>query len=122
MKENEMNDLNYPVTVTVCNVEQYDIGFPPDDAIGFASWLAAKFAEIPPEYMPSAKVEIDTVSSYEDSHYATVEIVYRRPPTDAEVQERIAEIGASEAAQKAKELRLLETLTRKYGVEPPPSA
>lgn len=101
--------------VTVFDKEQYDGEWPPTDATECVAWFAGKLETIPPEYRATAKVEIESVASYEDSHYARIVIRYDRPETDDEMEDREAEELRRQEAQKAQELRTLAALKAKYG-------
>ena len=101
--------------IVVFDQEQYDGEWPPENAMECVAWFAAKIAEIPNKYKTTAKIEIESVSSYEDSHYARIEIYYDRPETDEEMSEREAEERRRQEAQIAKELRTLAELQAKYG-------
>jgi hypothetical protein len=81
------------ITVTLANAEKYDAGFPTDDAIGFASWLAGLIEQVPAEFRHTAKLKIDAVGCYEDSHYATVTFLYSRKETDEEEAARESKEG-----------------------------
>lgn len=75
--------------VKVFEGERYNNGWPPERAIEFVAWLNERLAQIPVDYMGSARVEIGSTQSYGDD-YATIEISYIRPETDEEVAERYA--------------------------------
>lgn len=100
--------------VVVFSKEKYDGEWPPEDAAGFLAWLQEKLSKIPPEHMASAKVEIDSASSYEDSHYASLEITYWRPETDEEMAWRQEEIRRQEEMRRARDLDLLAHLKARY--------
>lgn len=101
--------------VTVFDKERYDGDWPPTDATKFVAWFAEKLAEIPEGYRATGKIEIESVSGYEDSHYARIEICYNRPETDDEMATREAEEQLRQEAKKAQELRTLAALKAKYG-------
>ena len=75
-------------TVSVFEQEQYDGSWPPENGAAFLEFFQRYFAEVPEEFKDSIRVEIDSVSSWEDSHYARISIEYTRPETDAEVSKR----------------------------------
>lgn len=81
-------DNKHDVEVVVFAAERYDGQWFPEKLEETVIWLQDKLAEIPEEYRSAAKIEIDSVGSYEDTHYASVSISYWRPPTDAEIEER----------------------------------
>lgn len=101
--------------VTVFDKEQYDGEWPPTDATEYVAWFAGKLETIPPEYLATATVEIESVSSYEDNHYVRIAICYDRPETDDEMSAREANERSRQEAQKAQELRTLAALKEKYG-------
>jgi hypothetical protein len=72
----------------------------PDNLAEAIEWLQGILATIPEEHRDSAKIEIDSTGGYEGSHYATIEIEYSRPPTEADIAER------KEAARKRAEQEL----------------
>lgn len=100
--------------VTIFDKEQYDGEWPPTDATECVAWFAGKLDAIPAEYRETAKVEIESVASYEDSHYARIVIHYYRPETDDEMASREAQELGCQEAQKARELRTLAALKAKY--------
>ena len=103
------------IKVKVFSQESYDEEWPPENAMEYLAWFAAKIASIPEEYRASAKVEIDSVSSYENSSYATIKITYTRPETDAEWAGRVAENDARERRQAERERKEFERLRAKFG-------
>ena len=102
------------ITVTLVTAEKYAAGFPPEGAIEFAKWLGDLMAQVPPEHAGTAKLEIDSVGSYEDSHYATVSFMYDRPETGEEEAKRLAHDRSAADVQRSRELQQLEALRRKY--------
>lgn len=54
-------------------------GWPGETTVeAFRAWLDAAVAEIPEECRASAKIDITSCSGYEDDHYATICISYRK--------------------------------------------
>ena len=102
------------IAVTLAEAEKYDAGFPPEGAIEFSKWLGDLMAQVPAEHAETAKLEIDSIGSYENSHYATVSFTYTRPETDAEEAERLAADMRAVAVQRSRELQQLDALRRKY--------
>ena len=102
------------VTVTLATAEKYDAGFPTDDAVGFAAWLSNLIEQVPPEHRHTAKLEISSVGSYEDTHYATVTFLYSRKETDEEEAERESKEAQTSAIQRNRELQQLAALKAKY--------
>jgi hypothetical protein len=84
-------DCDWPVTVTVFEGERYDSRWMPECLPDAISWLQGLLKQVPDKYRHKTQIEIDSVGSWEDSHYPSITISYRRPPTGAEIQERIAE-------------------------------
>lgn len=102
-------------TISVFCQEIYDGDWPPEDAAGFIAWFQTKLDTIPAEHRASATIEIDSNSSWEDSHYAEIDIRYSRLETPAEVAARLAEAKGRQAAEQEAERRAYEALKRKYG-------
>lgn len=111
-----MNSVAMETTVRVFYAERYDgAGWPPEDFHGFVAWFTEHFESIPSQYRDSARVELDSRAHYEDSHYASIEITYKRPETEDEEAQRLAaekqRLGYAEAAER----RTLAALKAKYG-------
>lgn len=102
------------IRITVLDKERYDGDWPPEDAAGAIAWLSEKLESIPEAFRSTAKIEFDSVSSDEDSHYARIEITYSRPETDEEEAVRLANNRLAAEAQRSRELQQLEDLRRKY--------
>lgn len=104
--------------IVLVNAEQYDPGFPPEPYSDFLEWLDDLVKAVPAEDRNRVTIEFDSTPSYYDSHYACVEVTYRRPETDDEWEARkmrvTAEWAAHEEAQKQKELAALAALKAKY--------
>src|SRR5579864_1132178 len=92
---------DYEKEVHVFRQEQYDGEWLPEKLSDAIAWLQEKLEIVPNEYRDSAKIEIDSVSSWKDSHYASIEISYQRPPTEAEIAERKAKKAERAAAELA---------------------
>jgi hypothetical protein len=105
------------VTVTVADVEQHDDGFPFQYGTPLAEAIAKlnEIAEkIPEQYRATAVMEVDSVSGYEGSHYAHIEVAYTRPETDQEMADREQRERFMQDRQRDKELAVLEALKAKY--------
>lgn len=76
------------IKIEVFNKEQYQGEWPEENAIKFLEWFEEKISSIPEEFRSSAKVELESVSGYEDSSYAAIEIYYYRPETEEEAKVR----------------------------------
>lgn len=105
--------------VTVFSHERYDGEWMPEGLADAIAWLNDKLESIPAEYRDSATIEIDSVSSWEDSHYASITITYTRPETDDEVCERVDRERRMAAHREAQERATYEALKRKFA---PPAA
>ncbi len=81
-------DFNYNETVRVFDVSRYDGDWMPAKMADAIAWLQEMMAKIPEAHRDSATIEIDSVGSYENSHYASICIEYSRPPTPVEVEAR----------------------------------
>ncbi len=86
-----IKDYDWPVTVTVFEGERYEGKWMPESLPDAISWLQGLLEQVPDEYRHKTEIEIDSVGSWEDSHYPSITISYRRPPTGAEIRERIVE-------------------------------
>lgn len=100
--------------VVVFDGEQYDGGWPPEDARRCVAWFSEKLESIPSKYRATAKIEIDARGGYEDSYYARIKIYYDRPETDDEENTREAETRRQQEVKKEQELRTLAALKAKY--------
>lgn len=102
------------ITVKLVDAEKYDADFPPEGAIEFAKWLGDLMAQVPAEHAGTARLEIDSIRSYEDRHYATVCFTYDRPETDEEEAKRLADDRRAAEAQRSREMQQFEALRHKY--------
>jgi hypothetical protein len=100
--------------VTVVSAEQYDPDFPPGSLLAFQAWLQAIIDEVPEELRNTAEVEIESTSSYYDSHYANIKVTYRRPETDDERAERKAGVLARLDQQRQAEWAAYGALKAKF--------
>lgn len=101
-------------TITVFDQEQYDGEWPSENAADFISFFNGKIEEIPAEHRHTAKIEIDSVSGYEGSSYAHIEISYTRLETDEEEQARERQEQARKDSARQRELNELAKLKAKY--------
>lgn len=85
-----MSRHDYEVTVVTFKWEQYHGPSPPTNLADFVEWARHRLNEIPEEHRNAARIEIDSTISYDQS-LATVEISYRRRPTQEEISQRVAE-------------------------------
>jgi len=103
------------IMVEVFKKEQYDGDWPERNAIEFLAWFEEKINSIPEEFRREAKIELEALSSYEESAYVSLEIYYYRPETgDEELVRKSKEQNRIELV-KQRELKQLEELKRKYG-------
>jgi len=71
--------------ITVINVQQYDMRFPPQPLNEFTKWLSEMVSEVPYKDRDSILVEISSSSpDYDDEHYGNVEISYTVSDDDLE--------------------------------------
>ena len=71
--------------------------------------------EIPKEFWGTARCGIDSVSGYEGSHHARIEVSYLRPATEEEIN-AVKERDRRQAENaKAIERAMYEELKRKFG-------
>ena len=103
--------------IEVCDIEQHDHGYPPDDAVGALAWLTEQLAKIPQEYMPSAKVEFLSVGGYEGEHHGRINIYYERPLTAEEAAAANVQHRREAAYRDAQERELLAKLLAKHGAQ-----
>lgn len=103
------------IRITVFDKERHDGEWPPEDAAGAIAWLSEKLESIPEAFRSTAKIEFDSVGSYEGSHYARIEITYSRPETDEEETNRMQAEEARQHRQRQEELDTLARLQAKYG-------
>jgi len=102
------------IIVTVFCEDEYNKDWPPENAVGFVEWFAQKLEQVPVEYRSKATIALDSVGSYEDSHYVNIGISYSRPETDKEEQNRLAYENNKMLRLKENELRTLAELKAKY--------
>ena len=108
-------------TVRVVLQEQYD-GGPFDFGESYEDGslnrvidsLLAIRESIPAEHRASARCQIDSVGSYEGSHYARIEVNYARPETDEEWAERRTRDISEAQAERQREMAEYERLKAKF--------
>lgn len=103
------------IKITVFDKQQYDAEWPSEDAIEFIAFFQEKLASIPEEFRSSAIIEVDSISGYEGSSYASINIYYYRPETEEEVKVRESKAQNKAELLRQRELKQLEELKRKYG-------
>lgn len=87
--------------------------WPPDGATGFVAWFQGKIDGIPEEYRAGALVMLRGESSY-DGNEVEIEITYRRPYTEEEMEQaRQAKLAMWSRTRDA-ELATLARLRAKY--------
>lgn len=102
------------IRVVVFDKEQYDGEWPPSNATDFILWFQEKLNSIPEEHRPTARVELDSHSGYEDSHFVAIKIDYARMETDEEFAWRKAQTNEREREREMAERRTLAALQAKY--------
>ena len=104
--------------INVCDVEQYDGGWPtrntPSLLVDVIAWFSNKLAEIPEQYRADARCEIDAVSGYEGESYAHIEISYERPETDKEMTYIIMNEDTLSGRIREREIDMMKKLQAKY--------
>ena len=108
-------NLNRPVTVTLFCKARYEGEWMPEGLVDAIEWLRHFLEEVPAEFRDSAEIRIDSEGGWEDSHYANIEIYYRRPPTEAEKRKRLSDERDRKAALERDERETLAALKAKYG-------
>lgn len=101
-------------TVIVIEAEKYEVGFPPEDFRGFMQHLEELYSQIPELYRDSAKIELGVAHIYEDS-YPKIEVRYKRPLTEEEIQAEDDAKKRNEEFRRKQELDTLRRLQEKYG-------
>jgi hypothetical protein len=101
-------------TVEVTKAEQYDPDFPPAPIEEFLAWVKRMESRIPDEYRDTATFQFTSEPSYYDSHYAKVEVSYRRPETDEEWAARKADVARRQADDARREREQYEKMKAKF--------
>jgi hypothetical protein len=102
------------VTVAIFDKENdYGDEWPPTDIAGFQTWFTSQVAKIPVEFLHTAKIELSSVVSYEDSA-PTICISYTRQETDLEQITRIQRTESAQAYDRQREMETLADLLEKY--------
>lgn len=101
--------------VPVFDGEIYDGDWPPEDADGFLAWFKNKIATVPEEHRGGVKIELDSRGGYEDSHYASIAIVYWRKETPDETAMRLREWEQKKARHIANARAEYERLKATFG-------
>jgi hypothetical protein len=97
--------------VEVFSREQYDEPWPPEGLAEFREWVDDLLEGIPEEFRDSAKIQIDSTTSYGQS-LATVTVSYVRPETDEEAARREHEERAGWEQQRNRLRHELEQIGR----------
>lgn len=120
LEADKINKARSSVTETVLHQEEYDGG-----AFQFHGKLDAVIRSLeairkkaPEKYRKTARCKIESTGDYEGSHYATIEVTYRRPETDKEVIERLRQAATAKMLCEREERQRLETLKAKYAEVP----
>ena len=93
-KKYEFDLLNtrQEIRVKVVEAQQYDPDFPTGSLEHVISLFREIMGRVPEEYRNTAQVDFESVSSYYDSHYCEMTVLYRRPETDEEWEARKADV------------------------------
>lgn len=110
--------FDWATKVTLFRQQRYDGEWMPENAEKAIKWLQNIVAQAPPKFRSAVKIEIDSESSYEGSHYASIEISYWRPPTAVEIAKRRAAAKAQANEARQREIDTLKALQAKYGRSP----
>ncbi len=104
-------------TIVLLEVEQYHWNsvWMPENLSDAIKWLQTFLDSVPIEHRHSAEINIGSVSSYEDSHYAIMLISYKRPEIEAEEQELLEQQRIHTKAIETAERKKYEELKLKYG-------
>lgn len=115
-------DGRWMIKVVVADQEQYGAGpmtwggeHQEGSLDAVVGALIAIRESIPEEYRASASCEIDSVSGYEDSHYAHIWVGYTRPATSEEIAESEALAAQRNRMREQEERATLARLKAKYG-------
>ena len=104
------------ITVTLFQASIFDgDDWPPGDLIGAIAWMQEWLDQIPEEFRPSARIEIESEGAYKDTHHPRIEISYLRPETAEEEAERAANRALARAQAEARERKQYEALKAKFG-------
>lgn len=118
----EINKARVSKTITVVSQERHDDG-PFCFGAGYEDGTLAAVIDsltkirdsIPKRYRAKARCEIDSESGYEGSHYASINVSYDRPETDAEVIERLTIESERARIEQRKDRANLAALKAKLG-------
>lgn len=89
----------------------------PEKLLDWHDWVSERLSEIPEEYRKTAKIEIESRSSWEDSVECNLVVTYNRPETAEETSERLAKQQLYQTSVEAEEKRRLSELMAKYGIK-----
>jgi len=101
-------------TIVIFNQEQYEKEWPEENAIEFIKWFSDKVNTIPSEYRNKARIELESITSYESSSYVHIEISYVRPETPEEEKSRMDNNDYNNKAHEKRERNQLSILKAKY--------
>jgi len=105
--------MNKTKRIIPVQIEEGDDDWPPIGAIDAIAWFQNKINSIPNEFQKDATIEFDSVERY-GSSYATIEISYTRPETEAEIIEAKHAEEMKKQIIQAEELKTLKLLQEKY--------
>lgn len=107
VSKHEVDILNVrqEIRVKVVKAEQYDPEFPTGSLEHVVSLFKEIMERVPEEYKNTAQVDFESVSSYYDSHYCEMTVLYRRPETDEEWEARKANVAKRQRQYEQEILR-----------------
>ena len=103
----------------LCPVVIYDISdgkseAPPGNLLAFRGWLDGLVKQIPEEFLPSARIEMDAYSAYK-SGVLLLTVSYLRSATVEDVQDRIKRLLEDETAEEEEDRQKYEALKKRFG-------
>ncbi len=109
-----LRDHRQQKRVILVKAEQYDPDFPAGGLVDVIDRLQRLLEEVPLEFRDTAQLDFNSVSSYYDSHYCEIEIIYRRPETDEEWEARKADLDKRVRAYETQQRMEFEALKKKF--------
>ena len=95
---------------------QYGSDWPNEKLTKAVGWFQKQLNSIPADFRDSATLDIDTeFDEYSEYKRACIRIIYYRPETSDEYNERVALVDKQETERKKRDLQLLAELQAKYG-------
>jgi len=101
-------------TVIVKSVSDYDLdNWPSTSLPGLIMWFEEQLESIPFAYQDDARVYIEPRET-DGQYYAHICIMYQRPETNDEIDERVNQDRSRKMQVEQEEMALLERLEAKY--------